>query len=330
MHQYLRRVPATSQTGLVFLFALCALACDTGKPDPPPAAAGDSTPAVSDAGFVVMSFNIRFGTADDGPNRWEMRRGHVFDVIRKYGPDIIGVQEALRFQLDELKTALPQYDEFGVGRDDGKQGGEHAAILFNRDRYERIGGGTFWLSDTPDVVCSTSWGNTLCRICTWAQFRERESGRVFFHYNLHLDHQSAESRLQSVKLVIDVIDRRSPAAPVILTGDFNANESSSPIAAIAEARVAAVDNSGIAHRAAFVDTFRKVHADSTHVGTFGDWIGRIDGPKIDYIFVVENGFDVMRSEIAHDRFNGAFPSDHYPVWATLRFHVNSAGSGRAD
>lgn len=265
-----------------------------------------------------MSFNIRFGTANDGPNRWQMRRDHVFDVIRKYHPDIIGLQEALQFQIDELGKALPRYDVFGVGRDDGKQKGEFAAILYDRDRFERQDGGTFWFSDTPEIVCSTSWGNQLCRICTWARFRDRVTGETLFHYNVHLDHASAESRLRSARLVIDRINDRSPASNVILTGDFNAGETSPPIKAIGEAKITLANDSTTKHRVRLLDSYRIAHPDEKEVGTFDSFVGDRTGDKIDYIFVPQDAFDVIDADIARDNFDGAYPSDHFPVWATLR------------
>ena len=119
-----------------------------------------------------MSFNIRYGTAPDGENRWERRRESVVHVIREFDPAVVGLQEALRFQLNELRAALPGCEEIGVGRRDGREAGEYAAILYDRRRLEVVEQGTFWFSETPAVPGSTSWGNRITRICTWARFRE--------------------------------------------------------------------------------------------------------------------------------------------------------------
>ena len=143
-----------------------------------------------------MSFNIRYGTANDGENRWALRREFLFDVMRQANADLVGLQEALDGQIQELLTALPQYGVVGVGRDDGRTRGEYAAILYRRDRFRVSDAGTFWFSDTPEVVASRSWGNTITRICTWARFIDRD-GRAFWHFNVHLDHQSQPSRERS-------------------------------------------------------------------------------------------------------------------------------------
>ena len=123
-----------------------------------------------------MSFNIRYGTARDGDNAWGLRRDAVVEVIEAFGPALLGVQEALRFQLGELAAALPGYREIGVGRTDGIEAGEYAAIMVDGARLDVLEHGTFWFSDTPEVPGSTSWGNDIPRICTWAHLRDRTSG----------------------------------------------------------------------------------------------------------------------------------------------------------
>ena len=123
--------------------------------------------------LTVMSFNIRYSTANDGDNHWRLRREFLFDVVREAAPDLVGLQEALNDQVQELIAALPQYGVVGVGRDDGRTRGEYAGILYRRDRFRVSDAGTFWFSDTPEVVASRSWGNSITRICTWARFIDR-------------------------------------------------------------------------------------------------------------------------------------------------------------
>jgi endonuclease/exonuclease/phosphatase family metal-dependent hydrolase len=148
--------------------------------------------------LTVMSFNIRYGTAKDGENDWSRRRTMVFDVIRELDADVIGTQEALDFQVDEIIAAAPVYASIGVGRDDAGSRGELSAILYRKNRF-RIGeAGTFWFSDTPAVPGSKTWGNTFTRICTWARLIDRD-GRGFFVYNVHLDHESQPSRERSTQ-----------------------------------------------------------------------------------------------------------------------------------
>ena len=265
--------------------------------------------------LVVMSFNIRYGTANDGENRWENRREAVFDLIRSEDPDLVGVQEALAFQLDELLAASPAYGIVGVGRSDGRREGEFAAILFRRDRFQVASSGTFWLSDTPEVVASKSWGNTIPRICTWARFVGRD-GRAFWHYNVHLDHQSQPSRERAAGLLLERIAARPDLdEPVIITGDFNAGEDNPAMLRLTG------ESGGRLPR--FVDSFRVVKPGEGDVGTFtGFEFGQTSGPKIDYV-LVEPGMEVLDASIVRTSTNGRYPSDHFPVVARVRLPDDS-------
>ncbi len=181
-------------------------------------------PAPAAAPLTVMTFNIRYGTANDGENHWTRRRELLFEVLRTADADLIGLQEALRFQIDEILAAVPGYGVVGVGRDDGKAAGEMSAILFRTSRFHVAESGTFWFSDTPEAPGSKSWGNRITRIASWARFIDRD-GRGFYHFNLHLDHESQPSREQSVQLLLQRIRSRSGRdEPVIVTGDFNVGE----------------------------------------------------------------------------------------------------------
>jgi endonuclease/exonuclease/phosphatase family metal-dependent hydrolase len=272
--------------------------------------AGDSRQAGTQT--TVMSYNIRYGTANDGDDRWERRRPLLLDVIRTADADLIGVQEALASQIDEVLDAIPVYAVVGIGRDDGRRRGEYAGILFRASRFRVAESGTFWLSDTPDEIASTTGGNTVTRICTWARFIDRD-GRAFWHYNVHLDHESQPSRERSTALLEERIASR-PASirdePVIVTGDFNAGEDNPAIRSLLEGADGAPGR--------FVDTFRVLHPDAAPVGTFTAFRpDRIDGPKIDYI-LVEPGTEVLSAGIIRTSRDGRFPSDHFPVVATIR------------
>ena len=175
----------------------------------------------------IMSFNIRYGLADDGENSWQYRREFVFDVIQDHKPDILGLQEALHFQIEEVMTAgqMSEYSWLGFGREDGAAAGEYAAILYHKDRFEILEEDTFWFSETPHIPSiSESWGNQLKRICTWVRLRERNSGSTVYIYNVHLDHESQTSRVNSVLLLMERIQNRSHPDPVIVIGDFNVGE----------------------------------------------------------------------------------------------------------
>lgn len=257
----------------------------------------------------VMSFNIRYGTAEDGENHWSARREFLFDVLRERNADLVGLQEALAFQIDEIESAVPGYAVVGVGRDDAGEAGEFSAILFRKGRFRVAEAGTFWFSDTPEVPGSASWGNTITRICTWARFVDRD-GRGFYLFNLHLDHRSQPSRERSVALLRQRIAARAfPADPVVVTGDFNAGEDNPAL----EALVSSGNPSS-----PFVDTYRVLYPGEKGVGTFtGFTLGSTDGAKIDYV-LVQPGTEVLSAEIVRTSRDGRYPSDHFPVAATIR------------
>jgi endonuclease/exonuclease/phosphatase family metal-dependent hydrolase len=255
----------------------------------------------------VMTFNIRYGTADDGANAWPMRRQLVLRVIREFQPDLLGVQEALRFQLDELQAGLGGYGELGVGRDDGREAGEYSAILYDRQRLEDIEHGTFWLSDSPAEPGSMSWGNRIPRIVTWARFRERQGGATFYAFNTHWDHESQPSRERSAELLLRRIAARTVLTdPVIITGDFNAGESNPALRALVTP----------ASDVAFRDSYRVVHPDARVVGTFNGFAGDSTGDKIDAVLVTA-GWRVRAAGIVRSVADGRYPSDHFPVTAVL-------------
>jgi endonuclease/exonuclease/phosphatase family metal-dependent hydrolase len=264
--------------------------------------------------LTVMTFNIRYGTANDGENRWANRRALLFDVIRDANADVIGLQEALDAQLREVTTALPAYAVVGVGRDDGRTRGEYAAILFRTDRFRVSDSGTFWFSDTPSVVASKSWGNNTTRICTWARFVDRD-GRAFWHYNVHLDNESQPSRERSTAFLAErMAQRRVPEEPAIVTGDFNAGEDDPALATLFGPRPGG-------QAPLLLDTFRVRYPNEKAVGTFSGFVmGETSGPKIDYI-LVPPGTDVLGAAIVRTSRDGHYASDHFPVTAQVRLPV---------
>ncbi len=259
--------------------------------------------------LTVMTFNIRYGTAADGANQWSARQAHLFDLVRREGADLIGLQEALDFQIDDIVKAAPIYAVIGVGRDDGREAGEYSAILFNKDRLHVAESGTFWFSDTPAVAGSKSWGNSITRICTWARFIDKD-GHGFWHFNVHLDHQSQPSRERSTLLLRARIGARTVTTePVVVTGDFNVGETNPAVLTLTGAT---------AGGPAFVDTFRVLHRDERESGTFNGFkFGTTGGDKIDYV-LAPPGTEVLRAEILRDSRDNRYPSDHFPVVARLR------------
>ncbi len=254
----------------------------------------------------ALTFNIRYGTASDGAHVWPARRAHVAATIRDHAPHLLGIQEALRFQLDELGAVLPGYREIGVGRDDGKTAGEYAALMVDTLRLAVVSSGTFWLSDTPDVPGSMHWGNRITRVTTWARLVDRATGDTLRVYNLHWDHESQPSRVRSAELLMHrIATDADPRDAIIVMGDFNSDETNPAFTTLVSATVR------------LRDTFRAVHPDAVVVGTFNSFRGDSTGGKIDAV-LAGDVWETIDAGIDRRRFGALWASDHYAVWATLR------------
>lgn len=257
----------------------------------------------------VMTFNLRYiNPGDTGERTWQARRDQVAEVMRTDRADLIGVQEAFRSMLDDVAERLPGYQEIGVGREDGKTVGEYAAILVRKDRFSVLDSGTFWLSDTPEIPNSCTWQNEVTRICTWAKLEDKQSGRTLYFYNTHFDHESQEAREKSSALILKHVAARLPDTPFLITGDFNAAEDNPAITTL------------LAGPPRLVDAWRERHPDVPlhESGTMSRFTGEKDSGKIDYIFVPA-GTRILDAEILHHHVNGVYPSDHYPVRASVEF-----------
>ena len=259
----------------------------------------------------ALSFNIRFDTSKDGENAWPKRKEMVGQWVKSESPDVIGLQEALRHQIDDIKKVATAYSEYGVGRDDGKSRGEHCTILYLKKRFslDKSDCGTFWFSDTPEKVASKSWGNEIPRICTWARFIEKKTDKGFYVYNVHYDHRSQPSRLGASELIIQRISKRKRSnEPIILMGDFNASENNPAIKIFKDEPLN------------LVDTFRVVKPDEKMVKTFhGFRGGSFSGGKIDHVFMLPKMGKVSSAEIVRVNKEKRYLSDHYPVRAKLSF-----------
>lgn len=271
-------------------------------------AANPVTVSAQPAPIRVMSFNIRYGTANDGAHAWSARRAAVIGTIRDHAPHLLGLQEALRFQLDEIGAALAGHREIGVGRDDGRTAGEYAAILVDTGRFTVIAHGTFWLSDTPDVPGSMHWGNRITRITTWARLVDRALGDTVRVYNAHWDHESQPSRERSAALMLRrMASDGAPSDRILVMGDFNAGESNPAFRALlSDARVP------------LVDVHRWFGPDEEWGGTFHGFAGGTSGEKIDAI-LMRRGDWVLAGDAGVDRrrWGALWASDHYAVWALL-------------
>jgi endonuclease/exonuclease/phosphatase family metal-dependent hydrolase len=233
----------------------------------------------------------------------------VLKVIRDFSPDILGLQEALRSQLDELESELPEFTRIGVGRDaDG--GGEYSALLYRKSRFDLSDAGTFWLSATPDKPGSRTWGNNLPRIVTWARLLDRTDSRRLLAANTHWDHESQPARLESAQLMAERLRQLSAAGePVVVTGDFNAAPNNPAIPKLLEG-------------AELKDSFSLMHPDEKNVGTFNGFGERLQPFKIDAVFINDK-WEVDEAEIVRTKDGDRYPSDHFPVTANLNLKEGS-------
>ncbi|MEL6853426.1 MAG: endonuclease/exonuclease/phosphatase family protein, partial [Bacteroidota bacterium] len=253
----------------------------------------------------VMSFNLRLDVASDGYNAWPHRKDLVKTLIDHHQLDLLGVQEALPHQVEELKTLFPYLTFVGQPRDTGRWG-ETAAIGYRASRLTFLEGGTFWLSETPDQM-SKGWDAALNRTVSWGKFADKKSGHHFFHFNTHFDHRGEVARLESARLIIREMARLNPEQlPALLTGDFNATPESAPIQALLTEEAAVKD-------AMHESVWPSLGPESTWSGfKFPGEPGR----RIDYVFV-QGSPAVLRHAILTDSWSGRFPSDHLPVLAEV-------------
>jgi endonuclease/exonuclease/phosphatase family metal-dependent hydrolase len=261
----------------------------------------------------VMSFNIRYGTAKDGGDHWDKRKEFLAATIAAFDPDLLGTQETLAFQRDFLARAMSTHEAFGVGRDDGKDGGEIAALLFRKVRFEKVAGGHFWLSPTPDAVGSKGWDAALPRIATWVKLRDRTdpAGKPVFFLNTHFDHVGKKARAESAKLIRQKLAELGTGCRLVVTGDFNAGEASDPYRALF-----AKDGDAASP---VVDSFREIHPQRGPAeGTFNGFKPTATkGERIDWI-AASRDWEIRTATIDRTVKDGRVPSDHFPVTATLR------------
>jgi endonuclease/exonuclease/phosphatase family metal-dependent hydrolase len=260
----------------------------------------------------VMTFNVRYGTAKDGENHWDKRKEFLVETIKAFDPDLLGTQETLGFQRDFLSQQLAGYGVAGVGRDDGKEQGEMMALYFKQARFEKLGEGHFWLSETPDVVGSKGWDTSLPRMATWVRLQDREnkSASPILFVNTHFDHMGRVARLESAKLLRQQIESLASGAAVILTGDFNSGDGSEPYKSLFS------DASG--KPSPVIDAYRAAHPDrKPNEGTSTPFdVTKTTGSRIDWI-AVSRDWKIVSIEIDRTHKDGRTPSDHFPVKAVL-------------
>ena len=256
----------------------------------------------------AMSFNIRYDNPGDKENAWPNRKEMVAATIRFHKADIAGLQEALNHQVKDLETLLPEYGWFGVGRDDGREGGEYAPIFYLKDRFAILHQSFFWLSDNPEKP-GKAWDAACPRIVTWGKIEETRTGKTFFFFNTHFDHVGEEARIKSAGLLLEKIDEVTGNYPVILTGDFNCTETDIPYKILTSGKG---QLSGLAD-VRYLSKSKPYGSTQTYNG-FQNTIQ--PNRRIDFIFVRNIG-RVLRCGTIAERWNGRFASDHNAVLAEI-------------
>ena len=255
-----------------------------------------------------MSFNIRYNSPGDSLNAWPYRKDKAASQVLFYDVHVLGVQEALHEQMQDLQSALPRYKYVGVGRADGKTGSEYSAIFYDTTRLQWLKGATFWLAENPESVGAKGWDAAITRIVTWGQFRDKKAGKTFYVFNTHFDHIGKVARAESARLLLRKVAEIAGTSPVVITGDFNAKPGEEPIQIL-------VDKS---NKARFTDT--KEVSKTPHYGPTGTFNGftakETSNEPIDHIFM-RNGVTVLKHATLSETWEGRFSSDHFPVLAVI-------------
>ncbi len=257
------------------------------------------------ATIIVASFNIRLDTPRDGNNAWQYRKDLANDLIAFHDFDIFGVQEAYKHQLDDI-CRMEQYAVTGQGRDGGTKG-EHSAIIYKKERFTLLQSGDFWYSDTPHKV-GKGWDATCCnRICSWGKFKDNLSGKTFFFFNSHFDHQGKVARRESAKLLLAKIAEIAGDYPVFSVGDYNAEPETEPMQIL-------VSSGKLLN--AYETTQTPPYGT---IGTFHNY--RLEGPferRIDHILHTCE-ISILKYAALNETPHGRFPSDHYPIMVVAEF-----------
>jgi endonuclease/exonuclease/phosphatase family metal-dependent hydrolase len=263
-------------------------------------------------GLKVMTFNIRYDNPGDGDYTWQKRIPLVKELLQQEQPDIMGFQEALKNQVDGLQGLLPGHSWSGVGRDDGKEKGEYSVIFYRKNRFKKVDGSTFWLSETPGVPGSRSWNTACTRIVTWVKLKDQNSNRFLFVFNTHFDHASPTAREESAKLLQKKISEIARNTSTIITGDFNDTVSSIPIQTLTSGPEALVNTRNLS----------STPPEGPDYSFIGFPFNPQKGNVIDMIFLKNKGkINVIRHRVVTYHKDGKYPSDHLPVCTELEIPI---------
>lgn len=264
-----------------------------------------ATASLKAQSFNVASFNIRYDNPKDSGNLWINRAPVVANLIRFHDFDVFGIQEGLKNQLEDISTALPGYASYGRGRDDGKEAGEHSTVYYKKDKFNLVKSGDFWLSETPNTP-GKGWDATCCnRICSWVYLEDIKTKKKFYLFNVHFDHQGIIARKESGKLMVQKIKEIAGNEPVLLTGDLNGSRESEWYLTIA--------NSGL-----LKDAYSGVKFPYENNSSSNGFRVPRGMAVIDHIFMSKQ-FTASKWGILTDTYFGKYPSDHFPVMATVSF-----------
>lgn len=252
----------------------------------------------------VLTYNVRFASSES-PNSWADRRPVARVMLQELHVDLIGMQEVLEGQLNDFAADLPEFQWIGIGRDAGGQG-EFMAVFYRSARLAAVEHGHFWLSETPHVPGSSSWGNVCNRMVTWIRFRDKSAAREFYFFNTHLDHQSQVSRDKSAELIVKRTSKLAADVPVVLVGDFNSADTTSSVYQTLLS-------------AGFEDTWTKAMQRGPELNTYHAYRPQPRGDdRIDWI-LTRGRAQTELARIVDFQLNGQYPSDHHPVLAKIRF-----------
>jgi len=274
----------------------------------------------------VMTFNIRYeNQRDSGPRAWRERVVGIVKMLRRERIEVFGIQEGLHGQVADLRASLPDFDFIGVGRSDGEKRGEYAGIFYQSARFsaDKSNQGTMWLSETPDKVASTSWGNEIPRVASWVRLRDRSSGQALWVINSHLDHKSQRSRNQSAKLIASkLVEMNQDDEPVIWLGDFNATEWN-PVLRFIKGDLSVL---GVVEGfGGLTETFDELHPSEKKRGTLHFWMSDPNRQwKVDHIFASKHA-KILEADVI--RSGEPYLSDHFPVKARVRFPKKLSEAG---
>ena len=277
----------------LILFLACAVA-----------AFGATSCAEKTNDIKVISYNVRF-SGGDGENHWDKRKHASINMINDEKPTVFGVQEAKADQIAYLRENLPEYGYIGVGREDGKSGGEHMSIFYLKEQVELLDGGTFWLSETPDVP-SMGWDAACKRSCTWTKMKMKDTGKEFAYINTHLDHVGKVAQREGLALICKRFAEIVPVGmPAFLTADFNALTNDPIFEPLNAEMFDAREKAPETDRRATYNGFKPGGEDNADL-------------VIDHIFY--RGAEAKTFKVLRDKNYGApFISDHYPVVMTATF-----------